>query len=154
MECMHVCMYVMLCMYVCMHVYVCILAPPLCSRVFPAKKHCFPAYSQRGRPKTLGFFRFSAKGCRKPKTAKKPARGIEPGTPVLPTPAHRRLRLVKLRQIAARYVGPPKKKTTYLTSGEGGVILYPLVSIRHAEQCRRIFRTSSILAPQKLDILF
>ena len=41
---------------------------------------------------------------------------------------------------------PPKTKPTYLTSGAGGgkgggvirVILYPLVSIRHAEQCQRI----------------
>ena len=37
---------------------------------------------------------------------------------------------------------PPKKKTYVIDVGRGGVrggvILYPLVSIRHAEKCRRI----------------
>ena len=129
-------------MYACMHscMYVCI------SR----KKHGFPAFSQRGRPKTLSFSRFSAKGCRKPKPAKKPAGGIEPGTPVL------RHRLPKTTfsgtssNCRAVRGGPPppptpeNKKTYVIDVGRGGgvrgggVILYPLVSIRHAEQCRRI----------------
>ena len=42
------------------------LAFPLCSPVFPAKNTVFPAFSQRGHPKTQSFSRFSAKGCRKP----------------------------------------------------------------------------------------
>ena len=59
------------------------LAFPLCSPVFPAKKSFFRAFSQRGRQKAQSFSRFSAKGGRKPKPAKEPAGGIEPGTPVL-----------------------------------------------------------------------
>ena len=66
--------YCNVCMYVCMYVYILAL---------PQKNTVFPAFSQRGRPKTLSFSRFSVKGCRKPKPAKKPAGGIEPGTPVL-----------------------------------------------------------------------
>ena len=50
-----------------------ILALPLCSPVFPAKKYGFPAFSQTGRPKTPSFSRFSATGCRKPKPAERPA---------------------------------------------------------------------------------
>ena len=79
MQCMYVCM--SFCLSVCM--YVCILALPLCSPVFPANNTVFPAFLQRGCPKTQSFARFSAKGCRKSKPAKKPAGGIEPGTPVL-----------------------------------------------------------------------
>ena len=117
-------------MYVCMYVS---LHFPFAPQYFPQTNTVFPAFSQRGRPKTLSFSRFSAKGCRKPKPAKKPAGGIEPGTPVAP----RRLRLVERHQIAARYVGdppPPQKKTYVIDVGRGGVrggvILYPLVSIR------------------------
>ena len=108
---MHVCMYACMyaCMYVCMHAFmhVCI------SR---KKNTVFLAFSQRGRPKTLSFSRFSAKGCRKPKPAKKPAGGIEPGTPVL-----RHIRLVERHQIAARYVGdpPPKKPAVGRGGGKG-----------------------------------
>ena len=50
---------------------------------FLAQKHGFPTFSQRGRPKTQSFSRFSAK-------AKEPAGGIEPGTPCFATPAPRR----------------------------------------------------------------
>ena len=67
-------------MYVCMYVS---LHFPFAPQYFPQKNTVFPAFSQRGRPKTLSFSIFSAKGCRKPKPAKKPAGGIEPGTPVL-----------------------------------------------------------------------
>ena len=125
--CMYVCMHV--CMYACMHscMYVCI------SR---QKNTVFPAFSQRGRPKTSSFSRFSAKGCRKPKPAKKPAGGIEPGTPVLRTPAPRRLRLVERHQIAPRYVGDPPPKTKNLRNrrrAAGGVRGggYPLSSSKY-----------------------
>ena len=122
--------------------YVRILALPLCSPVFPEKNTVFPAFSQRGRPKTLSFSRFSAKGCRKPKPAKKPAGGIEPGTPVL-------WNVIKLPRGTwgtpppPLPPPPPPPKIYVIDIGRGGglgggVILYPLVSIRHAEQCRRI----------------
>ena len=58
------------------------LAFSLCSPIFPAKKHGFPAFSQLGRPTTQSFSRFSAKGGRNPKPAKSRQGGIEPGTPV------------------------------------------------------------------------
>ena len=50
---------------------------------------------------------------------------------------------------AVRGGPPPKKKKTYVIDVgrggvRGGVILYPLVSIRHAEQCRRIGSKSTI----------
>ena len=77
-----------------------LLAFPLCS---PALNNTFfPAFSQRGRPKT-----------------------------------------VERHQVTARYVGDPPLYPTYQTSGGGGglgekgVVLYPLLGVRHAEQCRR-----------------
>ena len=80
------------------------LALPCISPLLPSisrkKNPVFPAFSQRGRPTTQSFSRFSAKGGRKPKPAQEPAGGIEPGTPVL------------------RHRDP-----AYQTSGGGGVIL-------------------------------
>ena len=84
-------------MYVCM--YVCMS----CMSGTEYVNTVFPAFAKR-TSKNTEFSRFSAKGCRKPKPAKKPAGGIEPGTPVL-RPSPRRLRLVERHQIAARYAG-------------------------------------------------
>ena len=121
---MYVCMHV--CMYACMHscMYVCI------SR----KNTIFPAFSQRGRPKTLSFSRFSAKGCRKPKPAKMPAGGIEPGTPVL---RHRlpedyvSWNVIKLPR--GTWGTPPPKKNYVIDVGRGGVRggVYPLSSRKY-----------------------
>ena len=61
-----------------------ISTPHLLSR----KKHGFPAFSQRGCPKT-----FSAKG-------ERAGRGVRAWGPCLATPAPRRLRLVERHQIA------------------------------------------------------
>ena len=74
------------------------LAFPLCSPAFPAQKKRFPAFSQRGRPKTQSFSRFSEKG-------ERAGRGIQASVPCLATPL--RLRLVERHQITARYVGDP-----------------------------------------------
>ena len=79
--------------------------------------------------------------------SKKAGRGNRAWDPCFATPAPRRLRLVERHQIAARYVGdpplppspPPQNLRNRRRAGGGSVILYPLVSIRHAEQCRRTF---------------
>ena len=55
------------------------LAFPL-AQYFPQKSTVFPAFSQRGHPQTQSFFR---KSKQETQTSKKPAGGIEPGTPVL-----------------------------------------------------------------------
>ena len=105
-----------------------------CPFQFPFVSLSFPvAFLSCRRP-------ISGKRRQEAKPAKEPAGGIEPGTPFA-TPAPRRLRLVELHQIAARYVGPPKTYVSDVGRGggvRGGVILYPLVSIRRAKQCRRI----------------
>ena len=114
---------------------------PLLPNISSKKNTGFPAFSQLGRPKTQSFPDFLQKEAGTP-NQQRAGRGIEPGTPVLPAP--RRLRLVERHQIAARSLGgggaPPP---TYQTSGgggvRGGVILYPLLGVRHAEQCRRIY---------------
>ena len=98
------------------------LAFPLCSPIFPAKRHSFPAFSQLGRPKTRSLFQIFGKRRQEPQTSKEPAGGIEPGTPVL-RQAPRRLRLVERHQIAARSVGG---------GGQGGLggWGYPISSLR------------------------
>ena len=60
------------------------LAFPLGSPVFSTKAHTvFPAFSQRGHPKTQSFPDFLQKQAENP-NQQKPAGGIEPGTPVFP----------------------------------------------------------------------
>ena len=59
---------------------------PCTSPLLPSisrKIHGFSRVFAKRMSKNTEFARFSAKGCRKPKPAKKPAGGIEPGTPVL-----------------------------------------------------------------------
>ena len=131
-------MYCNVCMYVSLHF-------PFAPQYFPQKKHGFPAFSQRGRPKTLSFSRFSAKGCRKPKPAKKPAGESSLGPLFCDTGSPKTTFSGTSSNCRAVRGGPPpqKKKTYVIDVGRGGVrggvILYPLVSIRHPEQCRRIF---------------
>ena len=126
-------MYCNVCMYVCMYVS---LHFPFAPQYFPQKKHGFPAFSQRGRPKTE-FFQIFGKRMQEAQASKKAGRGNRAWDPCFATPAPRRLRLVERHQIAARYVGDPPQKNLR-NRRRAGVILYPLVSIRHAEQCRRI----------------
>ena len=116
-------------MYVCM--YVCILALPLCSPVFPAKKTRFFQRFRKEDVQKHEFFQIFGKRMQEAQASKKAGRGNRAWDPCFATP---------------RYVGdpPPKKKKTYVIDVgrggvRGGVILYPLVSIRHAEQCRRIY---------------
>ena len=88
---------------------------PFAPQYFPQKKHVFytffSAFSQRGRPKTQSFPRFSAKGGRKPKPPKEPAGGIELGPLFC---------LVERHQIAVWYEGPPPTYPTYQNVGGGG----------------------------------
>ena len=121
-------------MYVCM--YVCILALPLRSRVFPAKKHGFSSVFAKRTSKNIEFFQIFGKRRQEAQASKKAGRGNRAWDPCFATPAPRRLRLVERHQIAARYVVRNRRRAGGLG---GGVILYRLVSIRHAEQCRRIF---------------
>ena len=80
---------------------------PCTSLHFPLQKtRFFQRFRKEDVQKHRVVSRFSAKGDRKPKPAKEPAGGIEPGTPVL-RPAPRRLRLVERHQSTARYVWDP-----------------------------------------------
>ena len=129
-------------MYACM--YVCILALPPCSPVFPAKKRSFSSIFAKRMSKNTEFCQIFGKRMQEAQASKKAGRGNRAWDPCFATAAPRRLRLVERHQIAARYVGdpPPKKTPTFffLGGGKGGwVILYPLVSIRHAEKCGRTF---------------
>ena len=117
------------------------------SPVFPAKKHGFSSVFAKMTSKNIEFFQIFGKRMQEAQASKKAGRGNRAWDPCFATPAPRRLRLVERHQIAARYVGdppppPPPPKTYVIDVGRGGVrggvILYPLVSIRHAEQCRRI----------------
>ena len=137
---MYVCMYV--CMYPC--------TSPLLPSISRKKTRFFQRFRKR-TSKNIEFFQIFGKRMQEAQASKKAGRGNRAWDPCFATPASRRLRLVERHQIAARYVGdppplpppPPPKKTYVLDVGRGwvrgGVILYPLVSIRHAEQCRRIF---------------
>ena len=70
---------------------------PLLPSISRKKNSVSPAFSQRGRPKTQSFSRFSAEG-------ERAGRGIRAWDPCL---APRGLRLVERHQITARYVGDP-----------------------------------------------
>ena len=130
-------------MYVCMYVS---LHFPFAPQYFPQKTHGFSSVFAKRTSKNIEFFQIFGKRMQEAQASKKAGRGNRAWDPCFATPAPRRLRLVERHQIAARYVGdpppPPKKKTYVIDVGRGGVrggvILYPLVSIRHAEQCRRI----------------
>ena len=143
---MAVCLYV--CLYVCM--YPC--TSPLLPSISRNKALFFSSVFAKMMSKNTDFSRFSAKGCRKHKPAKKPAGGIEPGTPVLrPLFCEPPKTTFSGTSSNCRAVlgggggGPPP---TYQTSGgggvRGGVILYPLLGVRHAEQCRRILTHTRI----------
>ena len=103
--------------------YVCILALPLCSPVFPAKKHGFSSGFAKRTSKNIEFFQNFGKRMQEAQASKKAGRGNRAWDPCFATPAPRRLRLVERHQIAARYVGdpPPPQKTYVIDVGRGGV---------------------------------
>ena len=115
--------------------------------VVPAKKkHGFSSVFAKRTSKNIEFFPdFRQKDAGSP-SQQKSRQGNRAWDPCFVTTAPRRLHLVERHQIAARYVGhpPPPPKTLRNRRraggglGGGGVILYPLVRIRHAEQCRRM----------------
>ena len=84
--------------------------------------------------------------------SKKAGRGNRAWDPCFATPGPRRLRLVERHQIAARSLGgggrppPPPPRIRRRAGGGlgGGVILYPLLGVRHAEQCRRIWEVQQV----------
>ena len=112
---------------------------PSAPQYFQQTNTGFPAFSQLGRPKHRVFPDFLQKEAGTP-NQQRAGRGNRAWDPCFATPAPRRLRLVERHQIAARSLGGGAP--TYQTSGGGGlgggVILYPLLGVRHAEQCRRI----------------
>ena len=116
--CMSVCLSV--CMSVCM--YVCILALPLCSPVFPAKKHCFSSVFAKMMSKHTEFFHIFGKGMQEAQASKKAGRGNRAWDPCFATPGPRRLRLVERHQIAATRI------RRRVGGGLGGG--YPLSSLR------------------------
>ena len=59
------------------------LAFPLCSPIFPAKKHGVSSFFATRTSKNTEFFQIFGKRRQEPQTSKEPAVGIEPGTPVL-----------------------------------------------------------------------
>ena len=137
--CMHVCMYVCLyvmyvwtvCMYVCMHA---------CMHVcMSRKKHgFFPAFSQRGRPETLSFSRFSANGCRKPKPAKSRQGESSLGPLFCGTGSPKTTFSGTSSNCRAVRGGPPPKKKNYVIDvgrggggGGGGWGGYPLSSSKY-----------------------
>ena len=103
---------------------------PLLPSISRKKKHGFSSVFAKRTSKNIEFFQIFGKRMQEAQASKKAGRGNRAWDPCFATPAPRRLRLVERHQIAARYVGDPPPR--------GGVILYPLVSIRHAEQCRRM----------------
>ena len=116
--------------------YVCILALPLCSPVFPAKKkHGFSSVFAKRTSKNMEFFQIFGKRMQEAQASKKAGRGNRAWDPCFATPAPRRLRLVERHQIAARYVGtpPPPPKTYVIDVGWGGVRggAYPLSSSKY-----------------------
>ena len=111
---------------------------PFAPQYFPQKKHGFSSVFAKRTSKNIEFFQILGKRMQEAQASKKAGRGNRAWDPCFATPAPRRLRLVERHQIAARYVGDPPQKNlrNRRRAGGGGVILYPLVSIRHAEQCR------------------
>ena len=111
------------------------LAFPLCSPRFPAlpkisrKQHGFSSVFAIRTSKNTEFCQIFGKRRQEPQTSKEPAGGIEPGTLVL-------------RLVERHWGGGGWEGCTYQASGGGGlggvVILYPLLGVRHTEQCWRI----------------
>ena len=115
---------------VCM--YVCILALPLCSPVFPAKKHGFSSVFAKRTSKNIEFFQIFGKRMQEAQASKKAGRGNRAWDPCFATPAPRRLRLVERHQIAARHVGdspppspPPPHKMVKVGGLGGGLLMVP-----------------------------
>ena len=105
------------------------LAFPLCSPVFPAKTRCSSVFARR-TSKNTEFFQIFGKRRQETQTSKD-GRGIEPGTPVLRHRTSSNCRAVR--------GGPPcTPRIRRRAGGVRGVVLYPLLGVRHAEQCWRI----------------
>ena len=95
------------------------LAFPLCSPIFPAKKHGFSSVFAIRTSKNTEF-----------------SRQKEAGTPNQQRAGRAVLwNVIKLPR--GPWWGGPPPHVKYV--GGGGVILYPLLGVRHAEQCRRTF---------------
>ena len=109
------------------------LFPPLISLHILA----FSSVFAKRTSKNTEFFQIFGK-------RRKSRQGDSAWDPCLATPAPRRLRLVERHQITARYVGEPPSCALRIRRRAGGglgrgVILYPRLDVRHAEQCRRIY---------------
>ena len=132
-------MYCKVCMYVCM--YSC--TSPLLPSISRKKNTVFPAFSQRGRPKTLSFPVFRQKDAGSPSQQKSRQGESSLGPLFCDTGSPKTTFSGTSSNCRAVRGGPPPPPKTYVIDVgrrgvRGGVILYPLVSIRHAEQCRRI----------------
>ena len=120
------------CMYVCM--YVCILALPLCSPVFPAKKHCFSSVFADVQKHRV-FPDFWQKDAGSPSQQKSRQGDSSLGPLFCDTGSPKTTfsgTSSNCRAVLGGGGGPPPPPPTYQTSGGGGVRGggYPLSSLR------------------------
>ena len=109
------------------------LALPCVSPLLPQKSRFFQRF-RKGDVQKHRVFQMFGKRRQEAQASKRAGRGNRAWDPCFATPFSGTSSNCR----AAR--APPSKNPAYLTSGwgGGGGIVYPLVSIRHAEQCRRI----------------
>ena len=110
---------------------------PLLPNISSTKKHGFPAFSQLGRPKTQSFSRFSAKGGRNPKPAKS-RQGESSLGPLFCDTGSPKTTFSGTSSNCRAVLGGAHVSDVGRGGVRGGFILYPLLGVRHAEQCRRI----------------
>ena len=139
--CMSVCLYV--CLYVCMYVMYVSLHFPFAPQYFPQKTQFFQRFRKDDVPKHRVFPDFRQKDAGSP-SQQKSRQGESSLGPLFCDTGSPKTTFSgtssNCRAVLGGGGGPPPP--TYQTSGggggvRGGVILYPLLGVRHAEQCRR-----------------
>ena len=131
---MSVCLYV--CLYVCMY--------PCTSPLLPSisrKKHCFSSVFAKMMSKNTEFFQIFGKRMQEAQASKKAGRGNRAWDPVLRPKTTFSGTSSNCRAVLGGGAGARIRRRVGGGLG-GGVILYPLLGVRHAEQCRRILHWS------------
>ena len=134
------CVYIYVCMYVALHF-------PFAPQYFSQKNRFSSVFAKR-MSKNTEFYQIFGKRMQEAQASKKAGRGNRAWETCFATFSG-----TSSNCRAVRGGPPPPQNPTYLTSGGGGgggkgggVILYPLVSIRHAEQCQRILDMWNMLS--------